>query len=393
MMNCKEAQEYLSDLLDRSLSVERAQEIEDHLNSCSPCSEEMARLAECQRLVSSLPEVEPPIDFTNRVMAGVHEAANPPSLWERLLLPLRIHIPLQATALVLVAVLAAYIYQKEEPVQREPGVTFEPESSLRKQENPADLAPSVTQVPSSDAKTKEVAEETRPRGEEFRDSAPGRGRQSLSRPAEQDKGIAGSFQENRFAKSEPASPRLEQSSPSVEAQPKGAVEPALQPEKENASKDAVPLGKSLSPEKRQRSAASSLDSLGSSTIAGASLPADHELAVRLSEPGRNAIEDRVASGAERHRSFTQEEAESLAQARGRAIRTGQPQIVQVTIARGQYELFKKELADVGTIEMESSTTELKNDPISKSSDRVRIKVTVLPPLAAPTPVPSQPSSR
>ena len=68
-MNCEEVQKYLSDFLDKSLDNERAQEIEDHLAACSLCSEEMASLAECQRLVSGLPVVEPPVGFTNRVMA------------------------------------------------------------------------------------------------------------------------------------------------------------------------------------------------------------------------------------------------------------------------------------------------------------------------------------
>ena len=34
-MNCEEVQKYLSDFLDKSLDVERAQEIQDHLAICS----------------------------------------------------------------------------------------------------------------------------------------------------------------------------------------------------------------------------------------------------------------------------------------------------------------------------------------------------------------------
>ena len=397
-MNCEEVQEYLSDLLDRTLAVDRAQDIKDHLNSCSLCAEEMSRLAECRRLVSSLPAVEPPAGFATRVMAKVREAANPPSLWERLLLPLRIHIPLQAAALVLVAVLAAYIYQKEEPVQREPGVTFEPESSLKKQENAGDLAPSVTQVPSSDAKTKEVAEKTRPRGEEFKDSALERKPQLPAKAREQDKDIAGSLQDKAPAASEDGSGRLGQSSSSAEAQDKRVAAPAPQPKAENASKDAALAGKPLSSPAAPRSAAQSLDSIRPSRGVDVALPVDHELAIRLKDSVRDDqnIEDRVASGraqAERQRALTQEEANNLKQARERAIQTGQSQIVQITIARNQYELFKKELADLGTLEMESSTSELKDGAIGKSSDRLRIKVTILPPLASQNPAPSQPSSR
>jgi hypothetical protein len=128
------------------------------------------------------------------------------------------------------------------------------------------------------------------------------------------------------------------------------------------------------------------------------LPVDHELAIRLKDSVRDdqSTEDRVASGrvqANRRQLLTQEEANNLAQARERAIQTGQSQIVQITIDRNQYELFKKELADLGTLEMESSTSELKDGAVGKSSYRLRIKVTILPPIASQSPAPSQPSSR
>ena len=257
-MNCEEVQKYLSDFLDKSLDVERTQEIEDHLAACSLCSEEVASLAECHRLVSGLPVVEPPVGFTNRVMAEVREAAHPASLWERLFLPLRIKIPLQATAVVLIAVLAAYIYQKE-PLQRESVVAVQPESSSKKQEGTHNLAPSVAQAPTAPSKTKQVAEETKARVQEFKDSAQLKEPQSPSKPEEQHKPIVGNqlaapgvarsqdqirspatvspapLQEKSSAASEAASPRLEQSSPPAQA--KTDLAPVPQPEKENASKD------------------------------------------------------------------------------------------------------------------------------------------------------------
>jgi len=420
-MNCEEVQKYLSNLLDKSLDIEHAQEIEDHLTACSLCSEEMARLAECQRLVSGLPAVEPPVGFTTRVMAEVREAANPTSLWERLFLPLRIKIPLQATAVVLIAVLAAYIYQKE-PLQRESGVTFQPESSFREQNETDRLAPSVAQAPTADSKTKQVAEETKARVQEFKDSAQLKEPQSTPKAEEQNKGTAGSqhdapatshaqnqvrspatlsptpLQEKSSAATEATSLRPEQSSPSGGVQAKGALAPVPQPEKENVSKDGAAAGKSLlSPEARERSAASSLDALRSGTVVGVALPAEHELAIRLREPVRDdkATGDRLASGAqaERRSLTSQEEAKNLDQARERTIQTGQSQTVWVTIARNQYELFKKELADIGNIEAEFSTPVHKNDVVAKSSDQLRIKITILPPLASGNPVPSQPSSR
>jgi Predicted integral membrane protein (DUF2275)/Putative zinc-finger len=402
-MNCAEVQKYLSDFLDKSLDNERARAIEDHLAACSRCSEEMTSLAECQRLVSGLPAVELPLGFTNRVMARVREAANPPSLWERLFLPLRIKIPLEATAVVLIAVLAAYIYQKE-PLQRESIVGIQPESSFREKNETDRLAPSVAPAPNS--KTKEVAEETKPRVQEFKDSIQVKDLQSRPKPEEQDNAPETArpqdqvrspatfspvpLQEKSSAASEAAFPRREQSSSSREAQSKEALTPTPPPV--SAAKS------SFSPEARERSTASSLDTLRSGTVVGVAVPADHELAIRLKEPVRDdkAMGDRLASGGAQavRRSLTsQEEVKNLDRARQRAIQTGQSQTAWVTIARNQYELFKKDLADLGNIEVESSTPDRNNDAIAKSSDQLRIKVTILPPLPSGNPVPSQPSSR
>src|SRR6266436_2078385 len=416
-MNCEEVQKQLSDLLDKSLDIERAQEIQDHLAACSPCSAEMASLAEYQQLVSNLPTIEPPVGFTAGVMAKVREAVQPPTLWERLFLPLQIKIPLQATAVVLIASLAVYIYQKE-PLQRESVVSIQPERSFRKPKEADKLAPSIAQAPRADSKT-EVTEQAKLRVQEFKDSVQLKKSQPPPNfsPEVQNKRIAGSqpgatgtvlsqdqvrlpatlsptpLQEKSPAANDAASPRLEQSSPSVEVQAKGALAPVPPPE--NASKDAAAAEKPLLPtEARRRSATTSLNAFRSGTVVGVALPADHELAIRLKAPRRDAktVADRLASGGaetERRSLTSGEEAKNLEQARQQAIQTGQSQTVWVTIARNQYEPFKKELADLGNIEAESATLDHKNDAVAKSSDQIRITVTILPPL----PVPSQPSGR
>src|SRR5215468_6221805 len=189
-MNCAEVQKYLSDFLEKSLDNERAGAIEDHLATCSLCSEELAGLAECQKLVSCLPQVEPPAGFTHQVMARVREAAHPPSLWERLFLPFRIKIPLQATAVVLIAVLTAYIYQNER-LQHEPLVTFQYDNSNRDSNKTDSFVPSSAQAPSARSKTKEVAEQTEPRIQKFKDSLQLKGPESSPKLHEQDKGVAG----------------------------------------------------------------------------------------------------------------------------------------------------------------------------------------------------------
>jgi hypothetical protein len=416
-MNCEETQKYLLDFQDQSLDVERSREVSDHLAACRLCSEEMASLAECQRLVSGLPAVEPPVGFSNRVMAKVRETANTPTLWEWLFLPLRTKIPLQTTAVVLIAVLAAYIYQKE-PLQHESGGPFQPESSFGKQEEPDKPASIDAPAPNAPPKTRQVGEEAKTRVQEFKDSAQlekfqspsiteGRhqGTESnqpvapgVARPQEQFRSPAtlspAPVQEKSPVATDLASPRLEQFSLSGEAPAKEFPSSVPQSEKESAAKDAAAARKSPV----EKNAASSLNPLSSGTVIGAALPADHELVIRLKEPVRDDKNtgDRLASGgaqSERRSLTLQEEAKNLEQAREQAVQSGQSQTAWVTTTRNQYQLFKKDLAELGNIEVESSPPELKNDAIAKSSDRLRIKVTILPPLPPGKLPPPQPSSR
>jgi len=413
-MNCAEVQKDLSDFLEKSVDNERARTIEDHLAVCSLCNEELAGLAECQRLVSSLPMVEPPLGFTSRVMARVREAEHSPSLWERLFLPLRIKIPLQAAAMVLIAVLAAYLYQKE-PLQHEPLVTFQYENSNRDSNKPDNFVPSSAQAPTAPSKSKELSQKPKPRLQQFSDSVQLKGPESSPKPDEQDKSLAGvqsnapettrpqdqvrspatlsstPLQEKSSVASEAASRRQEQSSSSGELQTKGALAPAPPPERRILSKDAASAAKSsFYPEARERSAAASLDSVRPSTVMNMAATSDHELAIRLKEPLRDDKLGEVP--AERRSSISPEESKILDQARERAVQTGQAQSVVVTTSRSQYELLKKELADLGNIEVESSASDRKNEAAAKSSDQLRIKLTILPPLSS-IPLPSQPASR
>jgi hypothetical protein len=63
--------------------------------------------------------------------------------------------------------------------------------------------------------------------------------------------------------------------------------------------------------------------------------------------------------------------------------------VSTIIDASQYDGFKKELAALGNIESERPAPAYRNDAVSKSSNQLRIKVTILPPL----PSAELPSSR
>ncbi len=116
-MTCAEVQLLLSEYIEKSLDTIRMKAVETHLLACSGCRAETEGLVDCIREISELPLLDPPIGFTQRVMAHVREIEGRPSRWRRVLAPFRIGAPIQATALVLVAVVAVFLYQKESQIR------------------------------------------------------------------------------------------------------------------------------------------------------------------------------------------------------------------------------------------------------------------------------------
>ncbi|HEX5606061.1 MAG TPA: zf-HC2 domain-containing protein [Candidatus Binatia bacterium] len=119
-MTCAEVQRLLSEYIEKSLDTIRMKAVETHLLSCSGCRAATEGLMDCIRQISELPLLDPPIGFTQRVMAHVREIEARPSRWRRVLAPFRVSAPLQATAVVLIAVLAVFLYQKEPQIRDNP---------------------------------------------------------------------------------------------------------------------------------------------------------------------------------------------------------------------------------------------------------------------------------
>ena len=119
-MTCAEVQLLLSEYIEKSLDTIRMKAVETHLLACSGCRAETEGLMDCIRQISELPLLDPPMGFTQRVMAHVREIESRPTWWRRVLAPFRIGAPIQAAALVLVAVLAVFLYQKETQLRGKP---------------------------------------------------------------------------------------------------------------------------------------------------------------------------------------------------------------------------------------------------------------------------------
>jgi hypothetical protein len=105
----------LSEYLDGELEAEEKAYVEEHLASCEDCSATLAELKKTLQHMSALDEVEPPPWFAEKVMQRVREEAEKESFFRKLFYPLRIKLPLEALALVLVAVVAYYAVEAMRP--------------------------------------------------------------------------------------------------------------------------------------------------------------------------------------------------------------------------------------------------------------------------------------
>jgi hypothetical protein len=112
-MNCQEAQTQLSEYLESSLDALHMKSIETHLLGCPVCRAEADGLADCIQQVAKLPIVDPPMGFAQRVMAHARAIEVKSSPWQRIFAPFRFAVPIQASATVLIAVLAVLLYQNQ----------------------------------------------------------------------------------------------------------------------------------------------------------------------------------------------------------------------------------------------------------------------------------------
>lgn len=111
-----EVRKNLSAHLDHALSVAEQRKIEEHLNGCPSCRQELAELKQVVGAIREIPPEEPPPWLTTRIMARVREeSATRPGLLRRLFYPLHIKIPLEAAALVCLCVTGYFLATSTAP--------------------------------------------------------------------------------------------------------------------------------------------------------------------------------------------------------------------------------------------------------------------------------------
>ena len=76
-MKCAQAQECMSEKLDRRLDAQRSLQLDGHLQDCSACREEWVALSESWELLGSLPQLEPSPLFRAQVWEKIRQDKAP----------------------------------------------------------------------------------------------------------------------------------------------------------------------------------------------------------------------------------------------------------------------------------------------------------------------------
>ena len=76
-MKCAQAQECMSEKLDRRLDARRSLQLDGHLQDCSACREEWVALSESWELLGSLPQLEPSPLFRAQVWEKIRQDKAP----------------------------------------------------------------------------------------------------------------------------------------------------------------------------------------------------------------------------------------------------------------------------------------------------------------------------
>jgi hypothetical protein len=362
-MNCQEVQGQLSDYADLSLSSAQLVLVQEHLAACPPCREEAELLEETIREVASLPLLDTPLGFAQRVMSHVREMESKPSFWQRLLLPLSGKIPAPAIALVVVGFLGIYLLQKEEPqltsVQTTNAGAVRDESA----QSPAATfsSPEITPIRPTETPLAKYETPSASFNQRIRPDLP---KESKSRVETSSIPPA----DGAPAISLPASPSNE---PALRTTPIVSGSPVSSPSPSRSGN-----GSSFSP-------AMEPDAVALRAAPAAIEPfADLELVLRRHITSPAEIRGDVAGtwNAEARQASIERPASPRPIDRLMAAipdRT-RPQTIWINVPENQYEEFKRELHALGMIESEARVPLLRDQGVSHSDGQIRVKLTALP---------------
>lgn len=118
-MSCADARELFTPLVDGALTEDERARLDAHLATCADCRGELERWQRTIALIRSAASHRAPAGFADRVLAAARPAPWPRRLARRLFVPVPVKVPLEAAALVIVALTAVLVYQRTPEQRRE----------------------------------------------------------------------------------------------------------------------------------------------------------------------------------------------------------------------------------------------------------------------------------
>jgi anti-sigma factor RsiW len=388
-MNCEEIQAQLSDYLDRSLDGTQKDIVEKHLGACPICREEAELINETMGEVAALPWIDPPLGFTQRVMAQVCDVKTQPGYWQRFSWALRQNLPIQVTALVMIGILGMYLIIKENP---QDSSTSLPPPEIK--QNPTPPPETLAVAPSEsdqivlaqralEPSTKEVSPSRAPRPDSAASNEGAKITESGAR-----KSVEG---------------KVPRTSVTASATPSGAAQAAPEPSDRTAPLiSGTPVTTHASSPVGGSPVTFSFpfesDTSGAFRSAPAAIEpfADFELIVRRHPRPADEPKSEVAGISRKA------EVEKAAAERSSAPRAidrlmaaipdhARPQTIWVNVPKDQYEQFKKELHALGIIESEIRVPLLRDQTAAHGDGQVRVRLTAVP--TADSSTPNAPANR
>jgi hypothetical protein len=374
-MNCPEIQAQLSDFLDKSLDTIRSKSIENHLLSCVLCRGEAESMADCIRQVRDLPVVEPPLGFSQRVMAHARAIEVRPPFWQRFLFAGKFTMPIQASAVVLIAIFAGLLYQRENAIQR-----------IDREDAPA-ASPATLPNSKKDSTAIIGAGQSRP----TEPSSATKAKVENKRPIDLNRQVAAQAKSERVSNAAAFNDKIQPASPPAAAKPKSVIGDAGEaPRRGPIQAQEVATGREpVRPGEEVFGTGNAFGNLeqpafrvpfsAERALSPLSEPAsDVEFVVRRRPLERRDQRDTTAADALRKRAET----DSPLSAAKLAAPQSSSSIVEIrwfTVPADRYGEFKKVLAAEATVESEKSLASAEKEIAIKSARDLVIKVMILSP--------------
>ena len=322
-MTCDETRGLLSALLDGALDTGERARVEAHLAGCPDCRRELDGLRATTGLLARVERARAPVGFVDRVMTQVRPVPWYRRLARALFFPLSIKLPLEAGAMVMVALLGVYLLQTtpelKDATRRDSPRPTSPPTAIERSAPTAPPAP-----PPPPALDREA---------ESKGQALGRQRQPASSEDDARRGARDEAQKN-----------VESPAPPLAQEPPRTETPAArsQMSRSTEARESVP----------KRADADKKGAPGAAPAAPFFLSAKPQMAAPAVS-GALAVTDRQRA--------EQLLAEVIKKTGAREIarrEEGGAVVVEVEVPQPEYAAFTRELAALGSLRLEGQPTEI-----------------------------------